>query len=182
MGSTWGEGWTDERVAKLTKLWTVDGLSASQCARELGGVTRMAVLGKVNRLGLHQGGGAVRQKPASPKTVHGDRRQFNRAPKPPQPPVLKIAGRGTVFEEAEVRPPRVVVPITDEAPGRRSIMDIGFGQCRWVCAPVDGLPTFCGGAASGSWCSDHAARVFTPLPAGRPRTGNELARSLRRYA
>lgn len=43
--------WTDERVDRLRKLWT-DGLSASQIAAELGGVTRNAVIGKVHRLGL----------------------------------------------------------------------------------------------------------------------------------
>jgi GcrA cell cycle regulator len=43
--------WTDERVARLTKLWS-EGLSASQVAAELGGVTRNAVIGKIHRLGL----------------------------------------------------------------------------------------------------------------------------------
>jgi len=43
--------WTDERVELLKKLW-IDGLSASQIAAELGGVTRNAVIGKVHRLGL----------------------------------------------------------------------------------------------------------------------------------
>src|SRR3974377_728573 len=43
--------WTDERVETLKKLWA-DGLSASQIAAELGGVTRNAVIGKVHRLGL----------------------------------------------------------------------------------------------------------------------------------
>ncbi|HSO47465.1 MAG TPA: GcrA family cell cycle regulator [Rhizobiaceae bacterium] len=43
--------WTDERVDQLKKLW-LDGLSASQIAQELGGVTRNAVIGKVHRLGL----------------------------------------------------------------------------------------------------------------------------------
>ena len=44
-------GWTDERVELLKKLW-LDGLSASQIAKQLGGVTRNAVIGKVHRLGL----------------------------------------------------------------------------------------------------------------------------------
>src|ERR1700748_3650211 len=44
-------GWTDERVEQLKSLWT-EGLSASQIARALGGVTRNAVIGKVHRLGL----------------------------------------------------------------------------------------------------------------------------------
>ena len=43
--------WTDERVEQLKKLWS-DGLSASQIAAELGGITRNAVIGKVHRLGL----------------------------------------------------------------------------------------------------------------------------------
>src|SRR3989454_9997031 len=43
--------WTDERVETLKKLWT-EGLSASQIAAELGGITRNAVIGKVHRLGL----------------------------------------------------------------------------------------------------------------------------------
>jgi GcrA cell cycle regulator len=43
--------WTDERVETLKKMWG-DGQSASQIAKELGGVTRNAVIGKVHRLGL----------------------------------------------------------------------------------------------------------------------------------
>lgn len=43
--------WTDERVETLKKMWA-DGQSASQIAKELGGVTRNAVIGKVHRLGL----------------------------------------------------------------------------------------------------------------------------------
>jgi GcrA cell cycle regulator len=43
--------WTEERTALLRKLWA-EGLSASQAAKQLGGVTRNAVIGKVHRLGL----------------------------------------------------------------------------------------------------------------------------------
>ncbi len=43
--------WSDDRVEQLKNLWT-EGLSASQIARALGGVTRNAVIGKVHRLGL----------------------------------------------------------------------------------------------------------------------------------
>lgn len=52
--------WTDERVETLKVMWT-DGKSASQIAKELGGVTRNAVIGKVHRLGLsNRGPGADR--------------------------------------------------------------------------------------------------------------------------
>ena len=54
--------WTDDRVEILTKLWG-EGLSASQIARELGDVTRNAVIGKVHRLGL-----AGRASPTRPKS------------------------------------------------------------------------------------------------------------------
>src|SRR3954471_17849588 len=47
-----GLTWTEERIERLTKLWT-EGFSASQIAADLGGgLTRNAVLGKANRLGL----------------------------------------------------------------------------------------------------------------------------------
>ena len=47
--------WTDERVEKLKELWG-EGMSASQIAKALGGVTRNAVIGKVHRLGLSNRG------------------------------------------------------------------------------------------------------------------------------
>jgi GcrA cell cycle regulator len=43
--------WTDERVETLKRMWA-EGQSASAIAKELGGVTRNAVIGKVHRLGL----------------------------------------------------------------------------------------------------------------------------------
>jgi GcrA cell cycle regulator len=43
--------WTDERIDRLKALWT-QGMTASQIADELGGVSRNAVIGKAHRLGL----------------------------------------------------------------------------------------------------------------------------------
>ena len=43
--------WDDQRVETLKRMWA-EGASASQIAKELGGVTRNAVIGKVHRLGL----------------------------------------------------------------------------------------------------------------------------------
>ena len=56
--------WTDERVELLKKMWG-EGQSASQIAKELGGVTRNAVIGKVHRLGLSNrtGGEAAEAAP-----------------------------------------------------------------------------------------------------------------------
>jgi GcrA cell cycle regulator len=60
--------WTDERVETLKRLWT-DGLSASQIAAELGGITRNAVIGKVHRLGLS--GRAKSPSSAAPRARQG---------------------------------------------------------------------------------------------------------------
>src|SRR6202012_4820789 len=43
--------WSSERIEQLRSLWH-DGLSASQIATHLGGITRNAVIGKAHRLGL----------------------------------------------------------------------------------------------------------------------------------
>jgi GcrA cell cycle regulator len=60
--------WTDERVETLKKMWG-EGQSASQIAKELGGVTRNAVIGKVHRLGLSNraGSGGSTATKATPK-------------------------------------------------------------------------------------------------------------------
>jgi GcrA cell cycle regulator len=58
--------WTDERIAKLTKMWE-GGATASQIADELGGVSRNAVIGKAHRLGLKARPSPVKpnEKPAA---------------------------------------------------------------------------------------------------------------------
>ena len=43
--------WTKKRVEKLTKLWE-KGISAREIAEKIGDVSRNAVIGKANRLGL----------------------------------------------------------------------------------------------------------------------------------
>ncbi|WP_035463509.1 GcrA family cell cycle regulator, partial [Bartonella birtlesii] len=67
-------GWTDERVELLKKFWN-EGLSASQIAAQLGGVSRNAVIGKVHRLKLPgrgktaQGGARAQKTPTSPSST-----------------------------------------------------------------------------------------------------------------
>lgn len=76
--------WTEERVETLKKLWG-EGQSASQIAKELGGVTRNAVIGKVHRLGLSNrtgGGNSAAAKPAArEKTAKADTATPRAAPK-----------------------------------------------------------------------------------------------------
>src|SRR3982750_1273029 len=57
--------WTDERVALLKKMWC-EGKTAAEIAKELGGVTRNAVIGKAHRLKLSNRVSPIQQnkKPA----------------------------------------------------------------------------------------------------------------------
>ncbi len=86
--------WTDERVETLKKMWA-EGQSASQIAKELGGVTRNAVIGKVHRLGLSNrvGGKEEDEAPAAKAEAAPKAAEPVRAPSalprsnapPPQP-------------------------------------------------------------------------------------------------
>lgn len=65
--------WTEDRVERLKELWLL-GLSASQCARELGGgATRSSVIGKVYRMGWSRDAGLRRtlgaQRSRAPRKV-----------------------------------------------------------------------------------------------------------------
>ena len=101
--------WTDERVELLKKMWG-DGQSASQIAKELGGVTRNAVIGKVHRLGLSNRATTSSTKPATASKADA---------KPTQEPKQKAASKPeTAAKPAAAEP---VAPI----PMRKAIIPAG---------------------------------------------------------
>ncbi|MBX3561506.1 MAG: GcrA cell cycle regulator [Sphingomonas sp.] len=57
--------WTDERIDRLKELWS-QGVTASQIADELGGVSRNAVIGKAHRLGLQSRPSPVKANDPAP--------------------------------------------------------------------------------------------------------------------
>ena len=57
--------WTDERIEQLKQLWE-SGMTASQIAEALGGVSRNAVIGKAHRLGLQARPSPVRPNEPAP--------------------------------------------------------------------------------------------------------------------
>ncbi len=76
--------WNDERVAILKKMW-LDGNSASEIAKELGNITRNAVIGKVHRLGLSNRDANISKSGATPtKAIKSAKR--GRPPKVNQEP------------------------------------------------------------------------------------------------
>jgi GcrA cell cycle regulator len=162
-------GWTDERVDLLKKLWG-DGLSCSQIAKQLGGVTRNSVIGKVHRLGL-----AGRATPSKPQRI------VFKAPRPPRHVTARPAP-----------PPRQAAPTTpepslrahyvEEGPGTATVLTLGADMCKWpIGDPRLESFTYCGRRAEekGSYCQLHAQVAYQPP---KKRSGGEdLIRSLRRY-
>src|SRR6202000_1913359 len=99
--------WTDDRVEQLKNLWT-EGLSASQIARALGGVTRNAVIGKVHRLGLAGRASPSRvERPRLPGRGGGGRPP----PRGGNPPRLPMAPK-----VPSVRTQLPALPVVEEDP------------------------------------------------------------------
>jgi len=57
MTHLWGSKWTPERKARALAMWA-DGKSAAAIAREIGGVSRSAVIGLIHRAKAQRGQGA----------------------------------------------------------------------------------------------------------------------------
>lgn len=95
--------WTDERVETLKRMWA-EGQSASAIAKELGGVTRNAVIGKVHRLGLSNRNDEAEVKPA-PAPAAEKRPEKKPAPTKPEPAPQPAAAK-----------PEPAAPAKEEAP------------------------------------------------------------------
>jgi GcrA cell cycle regulator len=145
--------WTDERVELLKKLWA-DGLSASQIAGELGGITRNAVIGKVHRLGLS---GRAKSPSSSAPRVRKPRSHMMR--------VSRTSMRGNTalalaFEN--------IIPIGQ----RRTLLELNEDTCRWpIGDPASAEFFFCGGKPLTGlpYCSYHSRVAYQPATDRRNR-------------
>lgn len=179
--------WTDERVELLKKMWN-EGQSASQIAKELGGVTRNAVIGKVHRLGLsNRSGGAApapEKKPAKAEP----------APKTPPRKTSKPAPEEKVIE-VTVTPRKPIVPAGQPLPPqpsaneispetlanareieksakRISLMELTERTCKWpIGDPATDDFWFCGLAVQQGkpYCEAHVSVAFQPMSSRRDR-------------
>ena len=154
--------WSSERIELLKRCFHA-GLSCSQIAREIG-VTRNAVIGKMNRLGLSR-----------PKDVIGRQLERRRAARPARPrtprtwrpkrPRLNIFARHAMLIAAFPGPH----PHAEDIPiynGRGcTLLELSQGKCRWPVSkpgaedfcfcgnePVKGLP----------YCLGHARIAYRP--------------------
>jgi GcrA cell cycle regulator len=152
--------WTDERIDRLKALWT-QGMTASQIADELGGVSRNAVIGKAHRLGLQ-----ARPSPVKPNEIPGDavavpeteaeaepypvdaepdetEVETESAPEPaaaPQPQIRSIGPGGFVRQAPGEQqspippaPPRRLVPAkpSPEIAEKTGLLDLNEKICKW---------------------------------------------------
>lgn len=117
--------WTDERVETLKRMWS-EGQSASQIAKELGGVTRNAVIGKVHRLGLsNRGPGGEREDEVAAPPVEEKkapepvaRTVVEEAPSAPAAPLGAAEPIRPDFGRQQARPAPVQPPVAQPAPRR----------------------------------------------------------------
>ena len=176
--------WTDERVERLKRLWS-EGLSASQIAAQLGGVSRNAVIGKVHRLNLPgraKAGGSTAASRAAKRPAP--------APRPANYPsrvttrtVARAAGSTMLKEEIdvdgvetiEIRPVgNVILPIS-----RKLVLtELTERTCNWpIGDPMKDDFHFCGceSADTSPYCSYHAKLAYQPV-GERRKAANAAAR------
>ena len=152
--------WTEERVEVLKKLWA-EGHSASQIAKQLGGVTRNAVIGKVHRLGLS--GRATPSRPVKrpPRLAR---------PKPRIRPDGVSPATETNLDETRIRrsDQDAIVSALQPAPvadgDAATILTLRDSMCKWpIGDPADPKFAFCGRKSDcGPYCSEHAKVAFQP--------------------
>ncbi|WP_282026173.1 GcrA family cell cycle regulator [Limimaricola cinnabarinus] len=120
--------WTDERVETLKRMWN-EGQSASQIAKELGGVTRNAVIGKVHRLGLsNRTGVAPQPAPAAPAAPAAPQPAAPAAARPePAAPAEPEAAKPAEEEDAPIpmsAARRAIIPAGQPLPPQPSANEI----------------------------------------------------------
>ncbi len=187
--------WTDERVETLKTMWT-EGKSASQIAKELGGVTRNAVIGKVHRLGLSNRAqpaktGSADEPAAKPTEAAKPKPAAAKAPDPaPQP---KPAETPVVREVAHR--PKPIVPAGQPLPPQPSQSEITEEQranlaalekkarkltllqltertCKWpIGDPATEEFWFCGHPTQPGkpYCETHVSVALQPMSSRRDR-------------
>ncbi|MEM6307866.1 MAG: GcrA family cell cycle regulator [Pseudomonadota bacterium] len=178
--------WTDERVEILKRMWG-EGQSASTIAKELGGVTRNAVIGKVHRLGLSNrttaaASGAKAETPKAPlptspepETVPAD--TAPPAPRPMPPAVRKIIPAGQPLPPQpsanEISPEALAkVNEVEKTSKRISLMELTEKTCKWpVGDPATDDFWFCGLPVQQGkpYCEAHVGVAFQPMSSRRDR-------------
>ncbi len=158
--------WSSERIELLKRCFH-DGLSCSQIAREMG-VTRNAVIGKMNRLRLSRPRPVIAARVEQERAAGSARAKTPRAWRPKRSP-LNVLTQHELLKAAFPEPRVEDIPIYNGC--GCSLLELGQEKCRWPIStpgakdfcfcgsePVKGLP----------YCPGHARIAYRP--AGRARS------------
>lgn len=135
--------WTADRIERLKKLYAA-GMTGSQIAADLGGVTRNAVIGKIHRLGLELRGKKISTGPKAarrrPKGAHN---------------IIPTSWGAGHRQFAEPSPIDFIDVVLD--PLNISFADIRDHQCKSITNNDMTAPLYCGRFVSeGShYCAPH---------------------------
>ena len=184
--------WTDERVEILKKMWG-EGQSASVIAKELGGVTRNAVIGKVHRLGLSNRAGSSSTAKAAPKEKAKAEPKAKAAataapkaePKPEAAPEVKSTSPAVrkIIPAGQPLPPQpsaneispealAKVNEVEKTAKRISLMELTERTCKWpIGDPATDEFWFCGLSVQQGkpYCEAHVGVAFQPMSSRRDR-------------
>lgn len=183
--------WTDERVELLKKMWG-EGQSASQIAKELGGVTRNAVIGKVHRLGLSNRATTSAKTESKAKAPPKADAKPKPAPKPaepaakaaPEPAAPKpLPARKQIIPAGQPLPPQpsaneispealAKVSAIEKKAKRLTLMELTERTCKWpVGDPATDDFWFCGLTVQQGkpYCEAHVGVAFQPMSSRRDR-------------
>lgn len=185
--------WTEERVETLKKMWA-EGQSASQIAKELGGVTRNAVIGKVHRLGLSNRAGGASTAKTAPKEKPAAKAEAPAKPKPaPRPAAEKPAAAATppaptparkqIIPAGQPLPPQpsaneispealASVREVEKKAKKLTLMELTERTCKWpIGDPATDDFWFCGLAVQQGkpYCEAHVGVAFQPMSSRRDR-------------
>lgn len=142
--------WTDERVALLKRLWC-EGKTAAEIAKELGNVSRNAVIGKAHRLKLSNRVSPIQQN-KKPAVATGK----------PQTQAVEIK-----VHKAPAQDNQKSIPL----------LDLKANECRWPLGdPRDQGFGFCGcrSIAGLPYCGEHAKLAYQAATRNRILKAEDL--------
>lgn len=173
--------WSDHVIAQCKRLYIVEGRSASETARALGGgCTRNAVVGKAHRMGWLK---ESRQAAAKPAKAPAATRSHVRPPRPgPQnrpAVVFGLLSQSASSATARVREERAAegreiiaraANTTVESPNARPFLEARAG-CKWPIGEGLSMLSCCNPVERGSYCEAHADIAFNGRPEDRRYKG-----------
>jgi GcrA cell cycle regulator len=167
--------WNEDRVATIRKMYA-EGFTATEMARKVGAKSRAAVIGKLHRIGAISPDRAEARRIAA--AINTPKKK-----KPKPPLTAPVAALISDDKPDQMAPKSFKIAGPTVASLNLQITDDRFGGCRWPTMGEGAATLFCCVLTGGAiYCPAHGSRAFSAVPAKGPKSANELARSLRRYA